>query len=569
MARFRVDNYVVAQAPRLGWRGWARWVWRQVTSMRVALILLLALALAAIPGSVLPQWPQDAAATRAFVQEHAFWGPVLDGAGFLDVFGSAWFTAIYVLLFASLIGCIIPRAAHHWREIRRPIAAAPTRVDRFDPTSPVEVPGTAADALGRVRAVLPARGGLGYRVRIDERDGEIALAAEAGHVREWGNLVFHTALVGVLIAVAVGTLFTYRGQAIVVEGRSFTNAVVAYDTFDAGQAFDPAALGPFTLRLDALDANFDSAGRPLSFAAQVTVTEPRDGATGDGVGGGTGDGVTGDGASRETEISVNHPLEVAGATVYLQGNGYAPVITVRDSAGEVAFSGAVPFLPQDAAYTSTGVVKVPDVSTGPQLGLSATLYPTYLEGPFAVASVHPDPGNPVIVFTAYEGDLGLDSGVPQNVYQLDQSQLSPVRGDDGQPVTLALGLGETVTLPGDLGTVTFEALPRFAAFDLRADPTLPWLLAAAVLSLAGLATSLFAPRRKVWVVAKEMGGTTVVTGAGLAPVADSGLAHVITTALAAAAGVTGDEPPRAGGVQVGKSQDITPEGTALRDKEQQ
>jgi len=520
MARVKLDNYAMPEAPRLGARGWLRWMWRQVTSMRVALILLLLLALAAIPGSVLPQWPQDVAAARAFIDDNPFWGPLLDATGFLDVFGSAWFTAIYLLLFASLIGCIAPRAAHHWRELRRPIAAAPRRLDRYEPT-------TASSALGRDDAVAAARVALrprpgllgaisGYRVRVDGReDGAVALAAETGHVRELGNLVFHAALVGVLLAMAAGDLLTFRGQAIVVEGRSFTNAVVAYDSFDSGRLFDSSDLEPFTLRLDEFDASFDDAGLPLDFTAHVTLTEP------------------GADPVQET-IAVNHPLEVDGAKIYLQGNGYAPVITVRDGAGEVAYSGPVVFLPQDAAYTSGGVVKVPDVTTGEQIGIEATLYPTAVQGPFAIGSIHPDPENPVIAFTVYTGDLGLDGGVPQNVYRLDQSQLSPVQDDEGLPVTFAMALGETVELSDGLGTVTFEELPRFVALDLRSDPSLPWLLAAAVLTLAGLATSLFASRRKVWLVAREEDGTTVVTGAAFAPAHDAAVGQALARALAAA-----------------------------------
>ncbi|WP_296666204.1 cytochrome c biogenesis protein ResB [Demequina sp.] len=524
MARVKLDNYAVADAPRLGPRGWLRWTWRQVTSMRVALILLLLLALASIPGSVLPQWPQDAGATRAFIDDNAFWGPLLEKLGFLDVFGSAWFTAIYVLLFASLIGCIAPRAAHHWRELRAPIAAAPRLLDRYDPTEPSIVPGTPDDAVERASVALRPRAGLvgavtGYRVRVDRRDdGAMALAAETGHVRELGNLLFHAALIGVLLAVAYGTLFTYRGQAVVVEGRSFTNAVVAYDTFDSGRLFDPASLDPFTVRLDSLDAAFSDTGRPLSFTANVTFTEP--------------------GESPVPEaIAVNRPLEVDGAKVYLQGNGYAPVIIVHDAAGQVAFSGPVPFLPQDGAYTSTGVIKVPDVTSGEQLGFKATLYPTFVEGPFAVGSVHPDPTNPVIDMLAYEGDLGLDTGIPQNVYRLDESQLSPVRGEDGLPLPLRLALGDTAELP-DGSTVTFESLPRFVALDLRADPSLPWLLAAAILTLTGLATSLFASRRKVWVVAHDEDGTTVVTGAAFAPPHDTAVTQALDRAMVAASGRT-------------------------------
>ncbi|MFP5359066.1 MAG: cytochrome c biogenesis protein ResB [Actinomycetes bacterium] len=526
MARLKLDNYVVPEAPRLGVRGWLRWMWRQVTSMRVAIILLVLLALASIPGSVLPQWPQDAAATRGFIAANPFWVPLLDTLGFLDVFGSAWFTAIYLLLFASLIGCITPRALHHWRELRRPVAATPRRLDRYTSRGPVTASVSADDAAARVSAHLRPRAGwlgalTGYRVRIDRREGadgtpEVALAAETGHVREVGNLVFHAALVGVLLAMGAGSLLTYRGQAIIVEGRSFTNAVVAYDTFDAGRLFNPASLDPFTLRLDTFDAVFDDAGRALDFTAHVTYTAPG------------ADPVA-------AEVAVNHPLEVNGAKVYLQGNGFAPVITVRDPAGEVAFSGPVPFLPQDAVYTSSGVIKAPDVTVGEQLGFKATLYPSAVEGPFAIGSVHPDPANPVITMLAFEGDLGLDDGVPQNVYRLDESQLSPVRGDDGQPLTLRLALGDTVELPSG-ATVSFEELPRFVALDLRADPSLPWLLVAAVLTLAGLATSLFASRRRLWVVAREVDGTTVVTGAALAPAHDTAVMEALERALAVASG---------------------------------
>ena len=60
------------------------------------------------------------------------------------------------------------------------------------------------------------------------------------------------------------------------------------------------------------------------------------------------------------DIRVNHPLQVGGTSVFLVGQGYAPVFKVVDAGGDVAFEDAVPFLPSDGTYTSTGVVKVPD-----------------------------------------------------------------------------------------------------------------------------------------------------------------------------------------------------------------
>lgn len=522
--RFTVDNYAIADAPRLGPRGWLRWCWRQVTSMRLALVLLLLLGVAAIPGSLLPQWPQDAAAARGFIETYPFWGPLADAVGLLDVFGSAWFTAIYVLLFASLVGCIVPRTLAHAKALRAEVSAAPSSLERYEPAS-VTVAGTPHDVATRVSHALRPRPGIlgaigGYRVRVDQRGEAVAIAAERGHIRELGNLIFHLSLVAILLAVAAGSLLTYRGQAVIVEGGTFTNAVADYDTYESGRLFDPARLEPFTVALDRLDSEFFEDGRPAAFAAHVTLREPGKDAV-------------------STRIEVNRPLQVSGGKIYLQGNGFAPSLTITDADGNVAFAGPVPFLPQDSVYTSTGVIKVPDVTSGEQLGFTGTLLPTAVETPFAgTVSVWPEPLDPAIYLYAYTGDLGLDTGVPQNVYRLDMAQLSPVRGEDGQPLLIELRPGETVELPNGLGSITWDALPRFIAVDLRADPSLPWLLAASIGAFLGLALSLFGARRRVWVIAtpaSKRGESTLVHGAVLAPAHDQVATRERDRALAAAA----------------------------------
>lgn len=526
--RLKLDNYVVAQAPRLGVRGWARWSWRQVTSMRAALLLLLLLGLASIPGSAIPQLPQNPLAARQFVVDNGAWGRLLERLGFLDVFGSAWFTAIYLVLFASLIGCIIPRTISHARTLAAPVAPAPRNLERFDIRAESSVADASADEVVlRARAALRRRGGwaggwtrvFGYRVRVDKRGAggstEWALAGEQTAVYETANLIFHMALVGVLSSLAVSGFMSYRGQAVIVEGESFANALADYDSFGSGNGFDPATLVPFTLRLDSFESSFTDGGRPLDFTAAVTATEPRSEPT-------------------PAMIKVNSPLTVAGSRIYLQGNGYAPHVTVRDADGVVAFSASVPFLPQDGVYTSTGVIKVPDVSTGDQIGIRATLLPTALVQGTSAISVSPEPGNPLIVMVAFTGNLGLDDGIPRSVYALDTTEMDPVVGADGAPAVLLLTPGTTVALPSGLGTVTWDSLPRFVAVDIRRDPAAPWLLACALLTALALTVTLFAPRRRAWVVARTGAATTVVTAAAHGPSHDEGLAAVLDRLLRAA-----------------------------------
>ncbi|WP_341358464.1 cytochrome c biogenesis protein ResB [Georgenia sp. M64] len=528
------QDAVQPEGARLSLGGWLRWVWRQLTSMRVALLLLLLLAVAALPGSLFPQEPQDPTAVDDYFTNNPRLAPWLERLGFFDVYSSPWFAAVYLLLFTSLIGCILPRIRVHWRALRAQPPRVPRRFDRFPAREERVVTEPRAVVQDTVMAALKGR----YRAVVSG-DG---ISAERGYLRESGNIVFHLSLIGILVSLAAGQLYSYRGQAVVIEGESFANSVVDYDSFDPGTFFDASSLEPFTFTLESFESEFTVDTQARDFAAKVRVTEP-------------------DGTSRPEVIKVNEPMHAGGANVYLMGNGFAPKITVRDGAGQVAFSGPVPFLPQDAVYTSKGVIKVPDVTGGQeQLGLTGAFLPTAAMAPdgSGAYSVHPQPTAPLMVLTLWAGDLGLDDGIPQNVYVLDTDDMrqvyeeaedgSPGSADGGQrPVTLFLTPGQSIELPEGLGTVTFEALPRFVALDLRYDPTLPFLLVSSIAALVGLFASLFVPRRRLWVrLADSRGGGTAVSAAALARGDDPGLARDLARVLSAAGTVrdTSGEPRR-------------------------
>ncbi len=505
-----MDGSGEAPAPRpvgLGVRGWLRWAWRQLTSMRVALLLLMLLGIAALPGAIVPQSPQDPAGVaryRADNPELAVW---LERLGLFDVYSAPWFAAVYLLLFVSLIGCILPRTKAHFAALRAAPTRVPRRLSRFRAHATHETAASPEEVLGA------ARRALGRRFRVAHTPEGIS--AERGYLRETGNIVFHLSLVGVLVALGAGQMLSYRGQAVVVEGRSFANALVDYDTFTPGSLFDSENLEAFTLTLDELTSEFTVDAQPRDFAAHVTVTEA-------------------DGGARADTIRVNHPVTAAGANIYLAGNGFAPHLTVRDAEGEVAFSQPVPFLPEDDFYTSRGVVKVPDVSPGlEQLGFIGYLLPTAVLDESGARSVHPQPNAPLIILDVYTGDLGLDDGVPQNVYELDTEGMTQLTDGD-EEVRVLLEPGQEVELPDGLGTITLDALPRFAALDVRYDPSLTVLLVSALLAFAGLSASLFVPRRRLWVrTSPGSDGRTVVEAAALARGDDPGLEQELERVMTA------------------------------------
>ena len=392
--------------------------WRYLTSMRTALLLLSLLALAAIPGSLLPQRGVNPDRVAMFLRAHPATGRLFDRLSLFDVFASPWFAAIYLLLLTSLLGCLAPRIRQHLRAYRRPPPTIPRHLDRL----PVSATWIAGEPPAAVAALLARRlRRRGWRVAVDA-DG---VRAERGYLRETGNLMFHISLVVMLAGAAAGSLRGYGGDVVVIDGQAFSNTPVAYDTFKPGRAVNAATLPPFAVKLDRFAATYRPNGEAASYDAWVHW-QPRPGRS-----------------WRPAHITENHPLVtttnwLTGSTkIYLTGHGFAPRVTVTSKSGRLLFDGAVPFLPTDAAtYTSTGVIKVP-AATPEQIGFSGFFLPTADIGPLGMGSSFPAANNPKLVLTAYHGNLGLDSGRPQSVYTLSTALMTQyTRG--GQPASAAL-----------------------------------------------------------------------------------------------------------------------------------
>ena len=484
--------------PALGFLGTLRWTWTQLTSMRTALFLLLLLAVAAVPGSLFPQRPANPAVVTQYMQDNPETGPILDWFQLFDVYSSVWFSAIYLLLFISLIGCVIPRAIAHGRAWRSKPPRTPSRLSRMPVYGTFVVPAGAGYQPGEQEggrptspgaAVVDAAAALkkrGYRVDVrDENGARPSVGAERGFLKELGNLVFHLSLIGVLVSVAVGGLFGYRGQKILVEGETFVNTLVGYDSFTPGTNFSEDNLDPYSITLENFDVQFDRQlthyGQPIDFTATMTTkTAPGD-------------------EPEQQILKVNEPLTIGGTSVYLAGNGYAPIVTVRDGEGNVAHQGPVVSIPQDGLFTSLMVLKVPDARPE-QLGFVGFFLPTAAIDENGVSfSRDPDPFLPQLNLNSYYGDLGLDEGDPQNVYVLDTESLTELNSRNSEAGGIVLDAGETFELPEGKGSITFDGLRRYAALDITHDPAELGALVFSSLALAGLSASLFIGRRRVWV----------------------------------------------------------------------
>ena len=98
----------------------------------------------------------------------------------------------------------------------------------------------------------------------------------------------------------------------------------------------------------------------------------------------------------------------------------------------------------------------------------------------------------------YVGDLGLDNGIPSNVFELAVHGLKQVAGGKSGTKPITLELGKSAELPDGLGTVTWDGLKRFASLDIDYNPMQVWVLVFTILAFFGLFTSLLVPRRRIF-----------------------------------------------------------------------
>jgi cytochrome c biogenesis protein len=510
---------------------WLKWAWRQLTSMRIALVLLFLLALGSVPGSILPQEGTDAAGVQQYFTSHPALAPLLSHLGLFNVFGAPWFASIYLLLFVSLVGCVVPRTFRLAGSTRtlppqapRNLARLPASAEYGTALSPAQAAEVAARVLSghgfrlrRPAPTLPAgsavpagpagsavpAGPAGSAAPAGPAGSGYWVSAEKGYLREVGNLLFHLALLGVLVAIALGGLFGYKADRLLVQGTSFADTPTDLDEFYPGRLVTAADLPPFSITLNTFDASYITSGaqrgQPNSFDAQISYTASPGGQV------------------RTDRLEVNRPLSVDGAKVYLIGHGYAPEFKVTDARGQVVFDGAQPFISGSTGnFLSQGVLKVTGAEPE-QLGFSGVFVPTAVDVNGTLESVFPAADNPVVSLIAYAGNLGMNSGPAQSVYQMDTAGMKQLTA-----APQLLRIGQSLKLPDGQGTITFTGYQQWVSLAVTHDPGQLPALICGMAAIGGLLLSFVVRRRRVFVRASTSPqGTTVHVG-GLARTDASG-----------------------------------------------
>ena len=459
--------------------------WRALRRMSTALLLLFALAAATIVATVVPQEPvtaQGVADWRAGTR-----GPgsaasaVLDWLGLFDVFGSLWFMVLVALLFTSLTGCLVPRYRAFAKVARRP--PAPGRnLGRLTHSATFASPLPPDAAVVAGQRILRRRR---FRTRVvDDRQ----VAAERGHWREAGSLIFHTAFYLLLAGAIIGKVFGFTGQISLAEGASFADTRIAYDSVEAGRSWSLDDHRGFVVRLDDFDVSYFPDFTPRDFVSTLTVLE-------------NGTPV------RAADLRVNHPLRHDGMVLYQIAFGMAPRVIVR-AGDRVLIDERVLLAPnsQQNVWTGTAKVKLDDPER--QIALDLALAPDAKldQNGQPMIGTDPRPVNPVLIGNVYFGALGLQRPIPANRFD---------RGTG--PVDTAMLRPGTVrtVVEGNL-SIEFVDLGYWSGLQVSHAPGRLVLLAGGMLVLIGLIPSLYSYRRRIWIDVRPDGDGSQLTVAGVA-----------------------------------------------------
>ena len=255
-----------------------------ISDLRLAIVLLLVIAIASGVGTAIPQ--RETAEFYHRLYDPQPWLGLLPGEGVLalqldHIYSSSWFLGLLAWLALALLLCSwrrqwpALRASLRWIDYRKPRQLSKLSLAESLAT---DQPAASLEKLGQL---LEGKGG---QIR---RQGD-RLAARKGLLGKVGPLLVHAGMVVLMLGAAWGAVAGQRAEQYLAPGRSL-------------ELMDSRGSSKLTLALDNFSIQRDPAGRPEQFTSQLRILE--------------GDGSDGS-LLKQAEISVNHPLRFQGVTLY-------------------------------------------------------------------------------------------------------------------------------------------------------------------------------------------------------------------------------------------------------------
>jgi cytochrome c biogenesis protein len=258
-----------------------------LADLRLAIVLLLAIALFSISGTVIEQGQSLAFYQESYPESPALFGfltwKVILAAGLDHVYRTWWFLALLILFGSSLIACTFTRqfptlkAAQKWSYYTQP-----RQFEKLAMSAEVD-----AATLDGLEPLLQRKG---YRLF---REGD-RLYARKGLVGRIGPIIVHASMILVLLGSIWGAMTGFFAQEMIPSGETFT----IQNIFDAGPWAAPQIPKDWSVRVNRFWIDYTPEGNIDQFYSDLSVLD-----------------AAGQEVKRKT-IHVNEPLRYRGVTLY-------------------------------------------------------------------------------------------------------------------------------------------------------------------------------------------------------------------------------------------------------------
>ena len=371
-----------------------------LTDLRLAIILLLAIAIFSITGTVIEQGQSIAFYQENYPENPALFGfltwKVLIILGLDHVYRTWWFLALLILFGTSLTACTFTRqlpalkAARRWKFYNKP-----QRFQKLALSAEFDVEKDNFTSIQNLTEILQKRS---YKVFQEDTD---KLYARKGIIGRIGPIIVHIGIVVTLLGSILGAMTGFIAQELVPSGETFQ----VKNIIDAGPWAAPQVPKDWVVKVNRFWIDYTPTGGIDQFYSDMSVIDKE------------GNEVDGD------KIYVNHPLKYKGVTFYQTDWGIAAV-KVRVNKSPIF---QLPMAQLDTGgkgrLWGTWIPTKPDLSQGVSL-LAKDLQGTVL--------IYDAQGK--LVNTVREGMSAEVNGVTLKVLQVVGSTGLQIKADPGIPV---------------------------------------------------------------------------------------------------------------------------------------
>jgi len=420
------------------------WLWRQLSSVRLAVILLLVITGLSLLGALLIQVPSEIAKNPQLYSNWVdtvarsmvgAWAPFLSALRLFNVFASIWFIVACTLLVLNIFICSLNR----WSGIVLSIRGGLVKQNEkfyFNDNNHAEIKDIQAPAAETARISEKILKGRGYRTRTEIDEKNICIAADKNRYYRLGTYFSHFSLILFVLAFVAGNYLGFRDQSFSVPVGGIRE--IGHDT-------------ALSLQLVSFVDEYYDNGSPKDYRSEVVLYENSM-------------------PVKQAIIQVNHPMVYKGIRFYQSYFGPATKMLVRDENGNDIFNANVAM---DSSFDSEGLRRHEgffDLKF-PQEILNIRLISSAVNGEDPMIP----PGNIAV-------DVRL--GSKQTDFKL-----------------VELGVPEVV---GGL-EFTFLEESQYSGFQVSHDPMNVLIWIASILFVVGMSAVLYFPYRQVWILSQPLG----------------------------------------------------------------